>query len=180
LRVLRGTGVLAVAADAVRTGDAAVRLLVSADAMDDPRIGPDLWAQLNAADQVRALRGSHASLVIVDDHLALLPTESSSRAACLCVTGSGLVRAVSQLFDALWDCSRELTPGSSGAGGLGLTDQDRQLLALVLAGLKDETIARQLGIGSRTVQRRISAMAQRVGARNRLELVRTAMELGLV
>jgi DNA-binding CsgD family transcriptional regulator len=179
LRVLRGTGVLAAAADAVRTGDAAVRLLVSADALDGPRINPELWAQRRAADRVRFLRGSHASLVIVDDQLALLPADpSSSRPACLSVTGRGLVRAMSQLFDALWDCSWELTPGATSLEGL-LDNQDRQVLGLVLAGIKDESIARQLGMGSRTVQRRISAMSQRMGARSRLELVRTAMELGL-
>jgi DNA-binding CsgD family transcriptional regulator len=180
LRVLRGTGVLAAAADSVRTGDAAVRLLVSADALDGPRISPELWAQRRAADRVRFLRGSHASLVIVDDQLALLPADSpSSGPACLCVTGQGLVRAMSQLFDALWDCSWELTPGATSTEGLLLDDQDRQLLALVIAGIKDGSIARQLGMGSRTVQRRISAMSQRMGARNRLELVRTAIELGL-
>ncbi|MDX6200354.1 MAG: hypothetical protein QOJ79_3505 [Actinomycetota bacterium] len=178
VRVLRDTGVLAAAADSVLTGDAAVRLLVSANALDGPRINPELWAQRRGADRVRFLRGSHPSVVIVDDQLALLPADpASSEPACLCVTDRDVVWAVSLLFDALWECSWELTPVA--ASGALLDDQERQLLALVVAGIKDETIARQLGMGSRTVQRRISAMSQRMGARNRLELVRTAMELGL-
>jgi DNA-binding NarL/FixJ family response regulator len=43
------------------------------------------------------------------------------------------------------------------------------LLGLLVAGLKDETIARQLGVSLRTVQRRIAALMHELGARTRFQ-----------
>ena len=180
IRVVRGHGALSNAVAAVGAGDATVRVLIAAEVLEDPHACADLRATRRDDEQVRSLRGSHESLVVVDDHLALLPAgPQASGVACLWVTGPGLVHSVSQLFDALWESSWDVTLARSGGPDAMLDEDDQRLLTLVVAGLKDESIARQLGVGCRTVQRRLSALSRRLGARNRLELVRTAMELGL-
>ncbi|MFF4189615.1 IS5 family transposase [Nonomuraea sp. NPDC001831] len=46
---------------------------------------------------------------------------------------------------------------------------DKRLIALLLTGLTDEAIARQLGIGYRTAQRRIDELMARLGAHTRFQ-----------
>jgi DNA-binding NarL/FixJ family response regulator len=106
-----------------------------------------------------------------------------------------LIHALGALFELVWDKAWPIGAGIgegtdaaalsdllefNNVGSIELSEQDRQLLVLVAAGLKDEAIARQLGLGARTVQRRMSALAHRLGAGNRMDLVRTALHLGPV
>ena len=49
---------------------------------------------------------------------------------------------------------------------------------LLASGLKDEAIARQLGIGERTVRRRVAELADRLGARTRMQLGIQAVRQG--
>ncbi len=50
-----------------------------------------------------------------------------------------------------------------------LSEADRALLHLLHAGLKDETIARQLGLSERTLRRRITDLTTRLGATSRFQ-----------
>ena len=47
--------------------------------------------------------------------------------------------------------------------------QDAHLLALMAAGLKDEVVARQLGLSLRTVRRRIARLMDELGADTRFQ-----------
>lgn len=51
-----------------------------------------------------------------------------------------------------------------------LAESDRELLALLGIGLKDEAIARRMRIGSRTVQRRIRRLMDMTGVRTRFQV----------
>ena len=44
---------------------------------------------------------------------------------------------------------------------------DTEVLALLAVGMKDDAIARQLGLSPRTVQRRVQELCERLGARTR-------------
>jgi DNA-binding NarL/FixJ family response regulator len=57
-----------------------------------------------------------------------------------------------------------------GPGG-SLADDERYLLSLFVAGVADKAIATQLRVSHRTVQRRITALMQRAGAKTRTQLV---------
>ncbi|GAA2538473.1 MULTISPECIES: response regulator transcription factor [Streptomyces] len=57
---------------------------------------------------------------------------------------------------------------------------DRKILNLLYAGLNDASIARQLAIGHRTVQRRVQRLMERLQARGRVALGARAQELGLL
>ncbi|MEV6046162.1 sigma factor-like helix-turn-helix DNA-binding protein [Streptomyces xanthochromogenes] len=50
-----------------------------------------------------------------------------------------------------------------------LTEEDRQMLTLLVSGLKDEAIARQLGWSVRMMRRRISRLHEELGAANRFQ-----------
>ncbi|NEB02482.1 DNA-binding response regulator [Streptomyces sp. SID13726] len=56
---------------------------------------------------------------------------------------------------------------------------DHQILELLHQGLNDAVVARQLGIGHRTVQRRVGNLMHHLGATGRVALGARAQELGL-
>jgi DNA-binding NarL/FixJ family response regulator len=56
----------------------------------------------------------------------------------------------------------EVAPGRS-------TAEDRRIIALLLSGLTDEAIARQLGVSYRTARRRIAALIERLGVHTRFQ-----------
>ncbi|MQA79122.1 MAG: HTH domain-containing protein [Streptosporangiales bacterium] len=54
------------------------------------------------------------------------------------------------------------------------------MLELLGAGLKDDAIARTLGVSSRTVRRRVAELEDRFGAANRIQLVARAAVHGWI
>ena len=58
-----------------------------------------------------------------------------------------------------------------------LTERQRQVLDLAVAGLSNKEIAERLGISFRTVENHRAWMMERMGARNLAELVRMDMML---
>lgn len=61
-----------------------------------------------------------------------------------------------------------------------LTDREQEVLQLLAQGLPNKEIAAQLGIGERTAKFHVSAIMAKLGASNRTEAVRTAVQQGLV
>jgi len=57
---------------------------------------------------------------------------------------------------------------------------DDRLLSLLATGLKDEAIARQLGVSLRTVHRRTSGLSESLGARTRFQAGVLAERRGLL
>jgi len=60
----------------------------------------------------------------------------------------------------------------------GLTDREREILALVAEGLTNRTIAQRLGISTRTVEYHLGQIFQRLGVNNRAAAVREAIRRG--
>ena len=61
-------------------------------------------------------------------------------------------------------------PIGADASEVGSVDEDtRQLLALLASGLKDDAIARQLGLSTRTMRRRIRNLLDDLAAANRFQ-----------
>ncbi|WP_105975528.1 response regulator transcription factor [Streptomyces geranii] len=57
---------------------------------------------------------------------------------------------------------------------------ERRILALLYTGLNDASIARRLGVGHRTVQRKVQRLMERLQANGRVALGARAQELGLL
>jgi DNA-binding CsgD family transcriptional regulator len=66
------------------------------------------------------------------------------------------------------------------AGVSGIEADERRILDLLYAGLNDATIARRLGMGHRTVQRKVQRLMERLHANGRVALGAHAQELGLL
>lgn len=72
------------------------------------------------------------------------------------------------------------TPEASGSLAGVLTDRQREVLALVARGASNDDIEARLSISRATVKTHIAALLQRLGARDRAQLVIAAYEAGLV
>lgn len=81
---------------------------------------------------------------------------------------------------------REALPLRLGASGVteqgpdGPDGTDLEILSLLLAGLTDASVAKQLDLGLRTVQRRVKRLMELTGVTTRLQLGRHAYERGWV
>lgn len=127
-------------------------------------------------------------LAIADDDLALVPvteTQTGGEPAAVLLYPSGLLDALIALFETLWVCSTPVLIGANGEldedrAGDEPTGGDMRLLSLLLAGLTDQSIAAQLGLSTRTMQRRLHDLIKITGVRTRVQLVWQATKRGWI
>ena len=103
----------------------------------------------------------------------LLDEGGGADADFLLMRTSAIITVFTTLFDELW---RRAVPVLSQDASA----QDVKLLELLSLGFKDEAIARQLGLGLRTVRRRIAALMDEHGADTRFQLGLAVSRRGLV
>ncbi|XIE79604.1 LuxR C-terminal-related transcriptional regulator [Streptomyces sp. SBR177] len=122
------------------------------------------------------------NMVLADENFALLPTDPHDpESAAILARGPGLVRSYRALYDYCWHAA---TPYGheepAERGGDGLSEQQRAALRMLASGIKDEQVARNLGVSLRTVSRLISEVMQELDAASRFEAGVKAARLGLL
>jgi DNA-binding CsgD family transcriptional regulator len=122
----------------------------------DARALPTLPVRLAIADRSVAI----CPLVPDGDHGVGEPTAALIRR-------SELLDALLALFESHWD---RATPIVQDAGDGTLEEAERFLLSLFVAGLPDKSIASQLGVSRRTVQRRLERLMVLAGVDTRTGL----------
>jgi DNA-binding CsgD family transcriptional regulator len=117
------------------------------------------------------------SAVIVDETVAIVDLSDfdPSGYGSVLIRSRPLVLALGSLADQLWDLASPLTRSSPSA-----ERRDRTILALLAAGAPDATIARQTGVSQRTVERRVRALMDQLGAGTRFQAGVQAARRGLV
>jgi DNA-binding CsgD family transcriptional regulator len=156
------------------------RAVYSVESLDIPGQLASMESLRRAGERARVSAEVPIKLVIADRQLALLPgaldAPSMVNTAILVHPGSLLI-ALGMLFDSVWE--RGLPPNLSGAGTAAETSdaEDRSVLPLLAAGMKDEAIARQLGVSLRTVRRWISGLMNDYGVVTRFQLGMVAARL---
>ncbi|MEU2280722.1 helix-turn-helix transcriptional regulator [Streptomyces sp. NPDC013178] len=159
------------------------RVVLERAALDQPAGMKELTAALGRGERVRMVEKVPTNLVVADRALALVPlTGRSAEPAALVVHAGGLLELLSGLFESVWREALPLRPGADrvAADPDGPDTADLEILALLLAGLTDASVARQLDLGLRTVQRRVRRLMELTGARTRLQLGWHACERGWV
>ncbi|MFF7551637.1 helix-turn-helix domain-containing protein [Streptomyces olivaceus] len=160
------------------------RVVVERSVLDQPSGITELTAALGRDEQVRVVDRVPAKLVVADRSLALVPlTSHSSEPAALVVHAGGLLELLSGLFESVWRDALPLRLGASGVTGHGPQEPDGtdlEILSLLLAGLTDASVAKQLDLGLRTVQRRVKHLMELTGVTTRLQLGWHAYERGWV
>jgi DNA-binding CsgD family transcriptional regulator/DNA-binding transcriptional ArsR family regulator len=139
--------------------------------------------EMAAGEQARVLVDVPMKMIIADDALAVVPLQSTPQVldACILVRPSPLLDALITLFETLWERAQPFIaaqtlaeiesadPGKGPVAGSELTGEQRQIISLLALGLSDEAISRQLGLGLRTVQRRIQSLMTELGAFSRFQ-----------
>ncbi|MFJ6523613.1 helix-turn-helix domain-containing protein [Streptomyces filamentosus] len=145
----------------------------------------ELSAALGREERIRVVDRVPTKLVVADRNLAMVPlTGRGAEPAALVVHASGLLESLMGLFEAVW---REALPLRLGAGAQITEDQvpgpdttDLEILSLLLAGMTDASVAKQLDLGLRTVQRRVKGLMELAAVTTRLQLGWHAYEKGWV
>lgn len=159
------------------------RVVVEREVLSLPSGILELSAALGRDEQCRVVERVPTRLVIADGSLAMVPlTGRGAESAALVVHASGLLESLTGLFEAVW---RDAVPLRLGEGGGGVREDsagpdptDLEILSLLLAGLTDASVAKQLELGLRTVQRRVKGLMELTGVSTRLQLGWHAYERG--
>ncbi|MGH2806557.1 MAG: LuxR C-terminal-related transcriptional regulator, partial [Actinomycetota bacterium] len=147
---------------------------------------PSMKRLLAAGEQARTLSDVPTKLAIADRKLALLPLNmlvADEELESVLVHPSSLLDALVALFEALWERSMPLTfedatTDSREATGRDISARDQNILSLLSAGLSDQAVAKQLGVGIRTVQRSVNVLMDRLNARTRFQASLLASKKG--
>ncbi|MFH8724696.1 helix-turn-helix domain-containing protein [Streptomyces termitum] len=161
------------------------RVVVEREVLALPSGLLELSAALGREEQIRVVDRVPTKLVVADRSLALVPlTGRGAEPAALVVHASGLLESLMGLFEAVW---REALPLRLGAGAQvteerapGPDPTDLEILSLLLAGMTDASVAKQLDLGLRTVQRRVKGLMELAAVTTRLQLGWHAYEKGWV
>jgi DNA-binding CsgD family transcriptional regulator len=159
------------------------RELCTPEFLADPRGTEAVRAATEAGIEVRTAHSLPARLLIVDDHFALVGLVPTGTTGALLVRSAVLIAALTQYYDQLWSAATPVVlPGAvrsrPASNQLGTTE--RGVLSLLVHGLKDEAIARHLGLSVRTVRRHISTVMEFVDAPTRFAAGAAAQRLGLL
>ncbi len=145
----------------------AMRVVYESRVLREPERLAEIQTFVQAGEQARVLPELPLKLALVDDRWALLPVSAGSELqSVLLVRPSSLLDALFGLFELYWSHAMRMPTPDSGAAP---EDRHRQLLTLLAAGLTDESIARQMGVSPRTVQRWVRELMDRFGARTRFQ-----------
>lgn len=160
--------------DLLPTG-VAYRVLYDETSLDNPHKLEAARACAALGEQGRVIAGVPIKLIIADGSLALTHNSADVHEHAVIVHPSSLLTGLGALFEALW---WRATPLMFGSNERDSDETDRIILSLLAAGSKDERIAHQLGIGLRTVRRRVARLMDALDARTRFQAALHARERG--
>ncbi|MET9435738.1 helix-turn-helix domain-containing protein [Streptomyces sp. NPDC006551] len=161
------------------------RVVIEREILTQPSGLVELSAALGREERIRVVDRVPTKLVVADRTLAMVPlTGRGVEPAALVVHASGLLESLMGLFESVW---RDALPLRLGAGAQvretevpGPDATDLEILSLLLAGMTDASVAKQLDLGLRTVQRRVKGLMELTGVTTRLQLGWHAYEKGWV
>lgn len=107
-------------------------------------------------------------LVVFDREVAFIP-EAAGTWGAVVVREPNTVHFLCEVFEQVWTLAQPFS--NAAADGLKMVSReiDSKIVEMLAAGLKDETIARRLGISLRTARRHIADIMQSLGATSRFQ-----------
>ncbi|MFE7551251.1 LuxR C-terminal-related transcriptional regulator [Streptomyces gardneri] len=159
-----------------------IRAMYSRRAASVPEMAQHLEERAALGVEVRFASVVPMNMVLADENFALLPTDPHDlSSAAILARGPGLVRSYLALYEYCWTAAAPYgEEEESEKGGDGLSEQQRAALLMLASGIKDEQIAKNLGVSLRTVSRLLSEVMQELGAASRFEAGVKASRLGLL
>ncbi len=152
----------------VRSRGVSVRSIYAESFFKSPNGAKHLRELAELGVEIRLL-GSVPFRLIVSDTVTMMSGPQQEGAPSLAVLRPEfLARAARQALEYWWisatpleDLVRDLVNGP--------TPQERSILRLMLAGVRDEAIAREIGVSIRTFRRNLAALMNKLGAENRFQ-----------
>ncbi len=160
-----------------------VRAVYASEVLSEPGHAEHVREIVGLGEQARVVPHVPLKMVLVDRSIAVIPLtdrEESTRTAAVVVRRSRLCDALVELFEATWSQGAPLFTSPAAETDGELSAVDRELVALLAAGLKDEAVGRQLGLSERTVRRHIADLVTRLGATSRFQAGAQAVRRGWV
>ncbi|MFE7407440.1 transcriptional regulator TrmB [Isoptericola sp. NPDC057559] len=151
--------------EAVRRG-VAYQVILERGALEGPGALALIEESVAAGEEVRRVDSLPLRMLIVDDDLALVPLAASGETGAVAVRRSGLLDALVALFDQYWARAVPVV----GERVAGEAELDGRIVSLLLQGYGDRSVAAQLDVSPRTVQRRIRALMDEAGVNTRMQL----------
>jgi sugar-specific transcriptional regulator TrmB/DNA-binding CsgD family transcriptional regulator len=151
------------------------RVIYDASLLDDPVELEHIRKHAGAGEESAVLKELPMKLAISDRRMALVPlifNDPNVDESAVVIHPSMMLEALATLFEMLWERAVRFRPtleSVSDAGAMSVSALDQRLLELLATGLKDEAIARHLGIALRTVRRRVHKLIQELGANSRFQ-----------
>jgi DNA-binding CsgD family transcriptional regulator/predicted DNA-binding transcriptional regulator len=141
-----------------------------------------LRAGLRPNDEARVHSNLPVKMLAVDQTVAMVPlAQHDTTPVGVLVRESAVLDSLFALFEYVWAAAIPLhVYGVNGRRPTAsvLSDKDRGLLSLLLAGLSDEAIALHRRMSVRTVQRKVHALMEVANVRTRMQLAWEAARRG--
>ncbi|WP_053693147.1 helix-turn-helix transcriptional regulator [Streptomyces sp. WM6372] len=141
----------------------------------DPATRTHTERLIEAGAEVRTLPEVLPQMIIVDGELGFLPSRSGG---ALLIREPDLLGYLLDVFDRDWEYATPFATGPQAAHDISETVK-RSILTLLAKGLKDDSIARRLGISLRTCRRHVSELLLGLGAHSRFQAGVIAERQGL-
>ncbi|MEW2507963.1 helix-turn-helix transcriptional regulator [Amycolatopsis sp. CA-161197] len=153
------------------------RVVYDKSALELSGVLDDIAVGVRHGEEARIAGEVPMKLAIADDRYAMIPLlrpGDVALTASYVIHPSPLLDALIALFEAVWARSVPFQSGASDA----LPPGEAQLLMLLASGLTDKAVGRALGWSERTVQRHVTKLMHRVGARTRFQIAMEATRRG--
>jgi sugar-specific transcriptional regulator TrmB/DNA-binding CsgD family transcriptional regulator len=169
-----------VSEDALLSRGGRVRGIYSPEAFEEPGSFDQALASMENGEQARVHADVPLKLAVGDRAVALLPLATDGIVDSAVVIHAPMaVAALVRLFELLWDQACPLPRWRPETPMTTTGDVDFDLLLLLATGMKDEAIARELGVSLRTLGRRMAVLLEKLGARTRFQAGLQAARKGL-
>ncbi len=149
------------------------RRVIDRGELEEPELVAALTDRVRLGEEVRVVTSLPMKLIIADRSTALVGLLTDAVPAALFVHSSGLLDGLVALFESTWRAAAPLAVGCGlveGGQEPGIDPADTKILGLLLAGLTDQSVAGQLDVSVRTVQRRVKHLMEIAGVQTRMQL----------
>ncbi len=153
------------------------RTVIGTTELADPEVYAHFQDRHARGERIRAVADVPTQMLIMDESVAILAIDRENpRKGAIFIQEPGLLQLLLYLFDHLWSEADSVFRTSIDPDSP--VGRPARILELVAGGVKDERIARTLGVATRTVRRDIADLRAQLGATSRAEIVAAAIRRG--
>ncbi|MFJ2881465.1 LuxR C-terminal-related transcriptional regulator [Streptomyces sp. NPDC086796] len=160
-----------------------IRLVCPHSARAKAATRTQLRQMVDSGARVRTTNHIFDNLVLVGDEVAFVAHQSSDENAVapsiIAVYEPVIISLLLRLYEFAWQGGTDFDADAVSYGET-LTDLNAGIIDLMAQGLKDEVVARRIGMGSRTFRRHMSSIMEKLGASSRFQAGVVAARAGLI